>query len=134
MHCTELAGVAVEQPGAGELIDATARRAYEQRIAELRDALDEADAAGDRERSAVTQAELDALVGHLSAAYGLRRARNPGGSTERARSTVTQRVRATVRRLASLHPELSRHLEVSLVTGTYCSYRPEHDVAWHVEA
>ena len=53
-----------------------------------------------------------------------------GGSAERARSAVTQRIRATIRRLGAEHPELGRHLEASIVTGTYCSYRPEHPVDW----
>ncbi|MDQ2623855.1 MAG: hypothetical protein M3Y20_01715, partial [Actinomycetota bacterium] len=79
------------------------------------------------------QAELDVIVEHLSNALGLRGPRRTGGSAERARSTVTQRVRATVRRLERVHPELARHLRVSLVTGAMCSYRPERPVGWEVE-
>ena len=28
------------------------------------------------------------------------------------------------------HPELGRHLQASLSTGTYFAYRPEHPVTW----
>jgi hypothetical protein len=28
--------------------------------------------------------------------------------------------------------ELARHLEVSVSTGTYCAYRPEHPVVWEL--
>jgi hypothetical protein len=84
---------------------------------------------------ALACAELDMLVDHLSAALGLGgRSRRGGDSAERARSAVTQRVRSTIRRLASSHPELGRHLEVSVTTGTFCVYRPEHPVDWEVRA
>jgi hypothetical protein len=52
------------------------------------------------------------------------------GTAERARSAVAHRIRATIRRLGGLHPALGRHLEVSVSTGRYCSYRPERPVDW----
>jgi hypothetical protein len=42
-------------------------------------------------------------------------------------------VRAAIRRLAELHPELGRHLANAVRTGTWCSYRPEHEVVWTIE-
>ncbi len=129
----ELVGAGVEQPDTGEVIDARARAAYEQRIRDLHETLEDARDAHDLGRVEAARVELDALVDHLSAAVGLRGTRRAGGNAERARSTVTQRLRATVRRLAVVHPELGRHLEVSLVTGSYCCYRPERPVAWVVD-
>src|SRR5207245_1254022 len=55
----------------GEVLDARGRAAYRARMVELDDELDEADAAGDHERSARAQAERDALLEQLSSAYGL---------------------------------------------------------------
>jgi hypothetical protein len=131
VHCLELMGAAVEQSSTGELLDATARRAYEERIRELQDDIDAAEADHDIARADRAQEELDALVDHLTSALGLGgRSRRGAGSAERARSAVTQRIRATIRRLAADHPELGRHLEASITTGTYCSYRPEHPVVW----
>jgi hypothetical protein len=78
--------------------------------------------------------ELDALIEHLTASLGRGgRARRGADSAERARSAVTHRVRATIRQLGKLHPALGRHLEHSITTGAYCSYRPERQVAWTIE-
>ncbi|TDD29197.1 hypothetical protein E1218_04840 [Kribbella turkmenica] len=132
LHCTELADVGVDQSSAGPLIDPEARRAYESRIRELRSELDEAEADNDIGRVEFLRAEYDAIVEHLAAATGLGgRSRQAGVSnTERARSTVTQRIRSSMRRIAAVHPELGRHLEVSVTTGTYCKYAPERDQQW----
>ena len=37
-------------------------------------------------------------------------------------------------RVANAHPRLGRHLDASIRTGTFCSYEPERDTAWSVEA
>ena len=76
---------------------------------------------------------LDALVQQLSEAFGLAgRARTTGSAAERARSAVSWRIRAAVRNLAEVHPELARHLQNAVRTGTWCSYRPETDVRWTI--
>ncbi|HET7722825.1 MAG TPA: hypothetical protein VFK43_22850, partial [Acidimicrobiales bacterium] len=133
IHCLELMGAAVEQSSTGDVLDGEARRAYEQRIRDLQEDIDDAEAANDLARAERAQVELDTLVEHLAAALGLGgRSRSTGGSAERARSAVTQRIRTTIRRLGADHPELGRHLEASITTGTYCSYRPERPVTWAV--
>jgi predicted ATPase len=132
LHCLDLIG-GLGESDTGEVIDADARRAYEQRIRELQAELDEADAAHDRARSERASTELDALVDQLTAALGLGgQARRPGGATERARSAVTQRIRATMRRIEAVHPRLGRHLRASVRTGVYCAYAPEEPVRWTV--
>jgi len=131
LHCLELAGAAAEQSSTGEVIDDTARREYEQRIRDLQAEIDEAEANHDHARAERAQTEFDAVVEHLASALGLGgRARRSGSTAERARSAVTHRIRATIRRLGEEHPELGRHLTASVTTGTYCSYRPEQDVTW----
>lgn len=133
IHCLDLAGAGVREPDAGDAIDTEARRRYEQRIIELHADLDEAEADHDRGRAEQLQHELDTLVEHLTAALGLGgTARRQGGTVERARSAVTHRLRSTVRRLGELHPELGRHLEVSVRTGVYCSYEPERPTSWTI--
>lgn len=131
IHSLELAGAGAEQSPTGELVDDIARRRYEQRIRELQGEIDEADAHNDHVRSVRAHAEFDSLVEHLSAALGLGgRGRRQGATAERARSAVTQRVRGTIKRIAAGHPELGRHLNASVVTGTFCSYSPERPVDW----
>lgn len=133
VHCLELAGGADVGGDAGPALDATARRAYEARIRDLQVEVDEARDAGDVGRVERAEAELDALVQQLAEAFGLGgRARRGGSAAERARSAVTARIRAACQRIAEVHPELGRHLEASVRTGTWCCYRPETDVSWEV--
>jgi predicted ATPase len=131
IHCLDLIGAGVDQASTGEMIDQTARRQYEQRIRDLQTEIDEADNDNDHGRADRARVEYDTIVDHLTAALGLAGStRRSGGSAERARSAVTQRLRSTIRRIADAHPPLGRHLDASINTGTYCSYQPEHPVPW----
>lgn len=133
IHCLDLADARVADASTGEVIDAAARRAYEQRIRDLQATIEEAEADNDVGRAEHAQVELDTLVDHLVAATGRSgRTRRAADSAERARSAVTQRIRSTIRRIEQLHPELGRHLRASVVTGLYCSYRPEQPTTWAV--
>jgi hypothetical protein len=133
VHCLQLMGGAQVAGEAGPVIDDRARRTYQERIRELQAAIDEAQAQGNSEAAARDEAELDALVEQLSAAFGLSgRNRSTGSSTERARSAVTYRIRAAIRRVGEVHAELGRHLENSVRTGTWCTYQPETEVLWQV--
>ncbi|MET8101339.1 AAA family ATPase [Streptomyces sp. NPDC005236] len=117
----------------GEVIDATARAAYRRRLRELEEETEDADTAGDAPRSRRIAEERDALVRQLSAAYGIGgHVRRAGSPAERARTAVTARVRAAVRRVAAVHPELGRHLETAVHTGTLCVYEPENPPAWRL--
>ncbi len=116
---------------ADTVIDDRAIAAYRDRVIELEAELAEADTNADPVRSERAQLELDQLIEQLSAAYGTGgRRRRTTGSAERARSTVTQRLRSTIKRVGDHHPELGRHLTASVSTGLYCSYRPERPITW----
>ncbi len=131
LHCLELMGAVVEEASTGDVLDRAARLQYEQRIRDLQAEIDAAEADRDHARADRSRLEMDALVDHLTAALGLSgRARRAGGSAERARSAVTQRIRSTIRSLRAVHPEFARHLAASITTGTYCAYRPERPVRW----
>ena len=133
-HCLDLVGAGVQEASTGEVIDAAARRAYENRIRDLQEDVDDAELAHDLARAERAQAELDALVDHLTTALGRgSRTRRTSGTAERARTAVTQRLRSTIRQLADAHPELGRHLRASVTTGLYCSYTPPEDTTWYVE-
>ena len=124
---------ALGMPGdLGERLDARARTAYTARIRELQGDLDDADAAGDAERSARAQHELDFLTRELSAAYGLRGPRRTGDPAEKARSAVTLRIRASLAAIRDVHPALGVHLHRSVSTGRLCGYNPEEQVTWRV--
>ncbi len=133
VHCLDLAGAGVEESSTGPVLDDTARRQYERRILELQEEIDEAEVNNDLARAYKSQVELDALIDHLTAALGVgNKTRSAGGTTERARSAVTHRIRATIRQLEKVNPNLGRHLRHAINTGTYCSYRPEQPTAWRI--
>jgi hypothetical protein len=119
--------------GADPVLDDQARAAYRARLTQLDDELAEADRHHDIERSARLATERDALIDELTSAAGLGgRPRRLGDVTERARTTVTARIRDAIGRIERVHPELGRHLRASIVTGARCSYRPAETVRWSI--
>jgi hypothetical protein len=117
--------------GADEVLDRTARAAYRARLDALDLALDEAGAAG--RPAPQLAAERSALITELARATGLDgRSRRLGDPVERARTTVTARIRDTLRRLDEHHPELAEHLRASVTTGRVCVYRPDPPVRWEL--
>lgn len=134
LHVFDLtgSGADIEHGGdLGELLDARARAEYRRRLTELDDELADAEVAGDRARIDKARDERDFLATELSAALGLGgRSRRAGDPVERARKAVSGRIRLTIGRIELEHPLLARHLSVSVRTGTYCVYSPEHMTTW----
>jgi hypothetical protein len=123
VHVFALLGRAAPATGADPVLD---RRA----IAEVRARLDEMQSAIDDGDEGV-RSERDALIAHLRAAQGLGgRPRRLGDDTERARKTVTARIRDALRRVRQVHPELGEHLLATVRTGTTCSYTPDAPQRW----
>jgi hypothetical protein len=117
--------------GADEVLDGRARAAYRARLAELDEALSEAEGDNDVERIARARFERQLLADELAAALGLGgRSRLLGSGAERARKAVTARIRNSLRRLERCHPELAAHLAASITTGTSCGYVPAEPVTW----
>lgn len=115
----------VDRGDAGEVLDAKAREAYQRRIADLREEIDEADRFADIGRADRARRELDMLVQQLASAVGLGgRARRVGAAAERARVTVQRRVREAIKKIGEHEPELGRHLDWTIRTGTFCAYEP----------
>jgi tetratricopeptide (TPR) repeat protein len=111
---------------AGDLLDDRAKATYRQRIADLRDDIDEADAWNDPERAARAREELEFIERELSAAVGLGgRSRKAASAAERARVNVTRATKAAMARLGDHSPALGAHLEQTVRTGTFCSYAPD---------
>ena len=119
--------------GADEMLDDRARHEIRARLLDLEEEIEEADRWHDQERAARAVLERDALVAELAAAAGLGgRARRLGDQSERARKTVTARIRDVIGRVERLHPALGAHLRASVTTGTYCSYSPAAPTAWEL--
>jgi adenylate cyclase len=138
VHVFDLAGlstansVALRADG-GPIIDEQAKEAYRRRLIDLEVERDEARDWGDLERASRVDEEMNFLTHELTAAFGLggrpRKADNP---SERIRKAVTNRIRQSLTKIESVHPELGRHLSNSVRTGTFCSYAPEDEIEWTV--
>jgi hypothetical protein len=118
---------------AGALLDATAKAAYQARLAELRAELEEAEGFNDPERAAKARQETEFLVAELARAVGLGgRDRRAAAHAERARLNATRAIRAAMANLARVHPSLGRHLAATIRTGRYCAYTPDPraPIAW----
>jgi hypothetical protein len=117
---------AVALDDAGEILDDQARTAYQRRLAEIEDDIDEARSAGDLGRAAQAEAERDFLVRELSNAFGIGgRNRRARATSERARVAVTRALRTAIGHIAEHHEPLGKHLDHAVRTGTYCSYQPD---------
>jgi hypothetical protein len=135
VHVSELAadsanGTAREGP-IDVVLDTKAVRAYRDRITELEQDMLEAREWSDAERAARAEFEIAAITDQLSSAYGLAgRTRTTGDPSERVRKAVTNRIKDTLRRVATEHEALGRHLANSVHTGSFCSYTPEQPTRW----
>lgn len=126
-HVLELSGVteAVDGGDAGEVIDRDARSAYQARLRELTEEIEEARQWNDLGRAERLEEEADALRRELTRAAGLSgRERRAGSVVERARVNVRRRIALVIRRIEETAPKLGAHLAASIRTGVQCSYRP----------
>ncbi|MFH9752856.1 ATP-binding protein [Streptomyces griseus] len=125
--------VAAGQLGGDPVLDEEAKRRYKERLARLDAEIDRAAARDDTRQVETYDRERQALLDELRTAAGLGgRTRRLGDQTERARKTVTARIRDTLRKLETLHPALAAHLKASVTTGTTCAYRPERSPDWRL--
>jgi hypothetical protein len=131
VHVLTLVGHRLARMGADPVLDETAKAAYQARLAGLAGEIEDAEDTGRAGRAEALRAERDALVHELAAAAGLgRRDRKLGDEAERARKTVSARVRDALAKIGPVHPELADHLRSSLRMGTRCSYSPAEPVTW----
>jgi hypothetical protein len=111
--------------GAAPVLDEEAKARYRARLGTLEEQITAALDRGDDDRAARLDAERGALVEELRRASGLGgRARRLDDHAERARKTVTARIRDALRRIDQRHPPLAAHLRATVSTGSSCCYQP----------
>ncbi|HEX6287086.1 MAG TPA: hypothetical protein VFZ80_06345, partial [Acidimicrobiia bacterium] len=119
---------------AAPVLDRVARQAYESRLIEIEDDIDEATRFGDQERVANAMFEREFLVNELAGAIGIGgRDRAAASDAERARINVTRAIRAAVAKVDSNSRALGAHLDATVRTGVFCSYNPDplQTVTWY---
>jgi TolB-like protein/tetratricopeptide (TPR) repeat protein len=130
IHCTDLMGAAAVQRGE-EVLDDRAKAEYQQRILDLQEGIEEAEANRDDDRLEVLHLEYDQLLDHLSKAVGKGgKTRKVESTVEKSRTAVTWRIRSAVKKISDVHPTLGIHLKNAVKTGVFCEYAPEHDTTW----
>lgn len=128
----------VSEPGAvaggaaGALVvDERARREIGARLRAIEQDVADAEASGDGERAALGRERLQLLAEEVARNVGLGgRSRRLDDPVERARKTVSTRIRRAIAAVGRAHPELGRHLDRSVDTGTWCAYRPAEPTEW----
>jgi hypothetical protein len=134
VHALDLisdAGSVRREGDLGDALDETARAAYRRRIGQLDQAIADAEDLGHADAVDRARTEREAIVAELTRAYGLGgRPRRAGDPAERARTSVTWRLRDAIGRVERVHPELGAHLRNAVRTGTYCRYDPEVPPGW----
>ena len=130
-HCLELASPAArgQRPtdsDTGPVLDAQAKAQFRQRLLDIEEEIAEASEYNDDGRLRKAESEKQFLLDELSAATGLGgRDRVVGSDSERARVAVTRAIRSALRRIAAAHPVVGDHLDRTIQTGTFLSYRPD---------
>lgn len=121
--------VSVDSDGlgdAGDVLDAAAKAAYKRRLDDLQEEIEEAQAFNDPERAERLEDEKNALIQQLAGAVGLGgRDRKAASVAERARVSVTKTIKDALRKIAENNSDLGEHLNLTVRTGTYCSYTPD---------
>jgi non-specific serine/threonine protein kinase len=120
---------------AGEVLDAKAKAAYRRQLEELREELAEAEDFNDTGRASRLREEMEFLTSQLASAVGLGgRDRKAASNVERARLTVTKRIKDALAKVRESHPALGDHLAARIKTGYLCGYTPEpsRPIAWEL--
>jgi len=107
----------------GGVIDAKARREYQERAEDLKDQLDEAERNHDLGRKERIQEELDHLADQILAAQGVSgRQRQAQLDRERIRKSVSANVRRAIQSIRRHAPALADHLDRHVKRGHFLSY------------
>jgi tetratricopeptide (TPR) repeat protein len=115
-----------EPSHAGLHLDDQARAAYQRRLLDIDEDIEDATRQNDLARIALAQDDREYLINELARAIGLGgRSRVAGATSERARTSVTRSLRYTMKRIGEHHPKLGDHLQTTVTTGTYCVYQPD---------
>ena len=130
IHSADLMGLKVLETGA-PVLDERAKLSYQKQLLSIQESLTEAEQMQDPSAIERLQTAYDELLTHLSRSVGKGgNTRQTSSSLEKARSAVTWRIRAAIRKIEEIHPILGRHLKLSIKTGLFCSYEPERETDW----
>jgi pimeloyl-ACP methyl ester carboxylesterase len=113
------------------VLDERARLELRNRLRRLEEIIERAEAADDAAAARGAADERDALLRELRVTTGLGgRRRALVDPVERARKAVSGRIRGSIEKIRAALPDLARHLDQSITTGSFCRYAPPHPTRW----
>jgi hypothetical protein len=114
------------------VFDDKAKKEYKEQLIHLQSDIEEAQMMNDQFRATHLQEEYDNLLDHLSKSLGLKgKTRKVSDQIDKARSAVTWRIRAAIKKINAVNEPLGNHLSNSIKTGIFCSYKPEKEIDWN---
>jgi hypothetical protein len=111
------------------IIDMQALTAYRGHLVDLDAEIHQAAEDSDRGRAERLSKEREMILAEIRRATGLGGGPRVGANdpAERARKSVSARIRDAIKRVEPLAPDLAAHLDRSIRTGLRCSYDPAPD-------
>jgi hypothetical protein len=110
---------------AGDAIDRTDVVSVQARLNQLKDKISDAEELGNLEEKETLEEEAINLVKYLKSNLNHKgKPRKIGGAHEKIRKAVSAAVSRAITNIKIGHPDLGKHLEESIGTGSYCSYIP----------
>ncbi|MEX2556950.1 MAG: hypothetical protein WEB06_15165, partial [Actinomycetota bacterium] len=123
-------------PMTDTIIDVQALTAYRSHLLDLDTEIDQAAEDSDRGRVEHLSNEREQILAEIRVSTGLGGQPRAGANdpAERARKSVSARIRDAIRRVEPLAPDLAAHLDRSIRTGLRCSYDPAPNdaVDWQI--
>jgi hypothetical protein len=110
---------------AGEMLDSRAKQDYRQRLADLKEQLEDHIERGNNHGALQVENEIEFLTREISRAVGLGgRDRRAGSAAERARLNVTRAIKTSIQKIIQRDPAFGDALNSAIRTGMFCSYYP----------
>lgn len=117
--------------GGQEVIDEEARKSYKKRLEVLAEERRKADANGDDGWIERIDSETERISDELFHSVGLRqRSRKIGDEVQNLRRRIAKTIGEVKDKIRENDPELARHFDCGIYTGTYMCYRPDRKVDW----
>ena len=117
-----------------KVLDPIALQNFRQRLTELTQEKMHAGEIGNEEQYQILEQEEDFILEELARTTGLSgKQRSFTTEDERARKSITARIRASIKRIEALHPELGEYLSQTISTGIFCCYNQSKATNWLVK-
>ena len=119
---------------AGDILTPEGKKRLKAAVRRIQDGIDDAVERGDEEKQAKLEAQQEQILSHIAAGSGLGgKSRKASSAIEKVRTSVTKRIKADIKKITETNPDLGRHLDQAIRTGTSCQYAPHPAVDWHLE-